>query len=457
MRTALKRTAVLYAFILLFAAGVAFLLWSIWSNGAQWSSNRANNHIYKNGTTINTGTIYDRNGQVLAYSSDGERIYSESRKVRMSTLHVVGDTSGFISTGTQSLYRSQLSGYNFIEGIYKIINAPASEAASIKLNIDSDACRTAYNAMGDYNGTIIVYNYKTGELVCSVSKPTYDVDNVPSGLLTDKAYDGVFLDKAISGLYTPGSVMKIFTAISALENIPDIESQTFECDKEYECGDGTVICNGTHGTVTFEEAFNQSCNCAFADITLQLGQTRLLQTANELGFNNSIYSGKVRFSGSLFKPDAFSKSELGWAGIGQSTTLLNPSHLLTVVGAIANNGTGLAPNRIKSMSAFYGETAPAAEKAITLNPATAAKMKELMRSNVINKYGDGSFPDLEFCAKTGTAQLDNADSHSWLAGFSARSDLPLAAVCVIENGGYGSGPATEVTNCVMQYFLDNYT
>ena len=84
-------------------------------------------------------------------------------------------------------------------------------------------------------------------------------------------------------------------------------------------------------------------------------------------------------------------------------------------------------------------------------------MRELMRSDVINRYGENKFPDLEFCAKTGTAQLDNADSHSWLAGFSARADLPLAVVSIAENGGFASGPATTVTNEVMQYFLDVYT
>ena len=81
----------------------------------------------------------------------------------------------------------------------------------------------AYNAFGENNGAIAVYNYKTGELLFSVSKPAYDVNDVPSDLLNSEYYDGVFLDKTISGIYTPGSVMKIVTAVSALQNIPDIE------------------------------------------------------------------------------------------------------------------------------------------------------------------------------------------------------------------------------------------
>lgn len=455
MKATLKRTGALYALIILFVAGVAFMISGIVVNGSDWAANRANQHIYSGGKTVNTGTVYDRSGEVLVTSEDGERVYNSSKAVRMATLHIVGDSSGYISTGTQSLYRSRLSGYSFVNGIYSLLSGKSD--ANITLNIDAQACRRAYEAFGDYNGTIIVYNYKTGSVLCSVSKPTYDVNNVPDGLLTDDYYEGVFLDKAVSGVYTPGSVMKMITAISAIESLGSIDSQSFDCDGEFECADGAVICNAVHGGQSFEEAFNHSCNSAFADITLQLGADRLLATANSLGFNSQLYAGAVRLAKSRFSPSASSPSELGWAGIGQSTTLVNPAHILAITGAVANGGTGLAPNRIKSYSTFFGSYSPTAGTLITLNPATAAEMKRLMRSNVVNKYGDDSFPDLEFCAKTGTAQLDDAASHSWIAGFSSRGNLPLAVVCVVENGGFGSGMATTVANKTLQYFLENYT
>ena len=456
MRDTLKRTTALVALIIAFCAGVVYLVFGLCRDGGRWASERVNAHIYSNGTTSTSGTIYDRNGVVLVSSEDGERVYNSSRGIRMSTLHIVGDTSGFISTGTQSLYRTKLSGYNIIEGIYGILNREG-KTSNVTLNIDSEACRVAYNAFGEYNGAIAVYNYRTGELLCSVSKPSYDVNDVPSNLLRSDYYEGVFLDKTISGIYTPGSVMKIVTAISALQNIPDIESQTFDCDGEYEIGNGSVICFEVHNHVDFEGALNNSCNFSFADITLQLGAQKLLTTAQGLGFNKQLYEGDVPLKKSVFRPSDSDKVELGWAGIGQSTTLLNPSHMLGIVGTIANGGKGLAPNRIKSYSTFFGQYSPIANTWFTIDSGIAAKMKALMRSDVINRYGEYKFPDLEFCAKTGTAQLDDADSHSWLAGFSARDDLPLAVVCIAENGGFGSGPATTVTNEVMQYFLDVYT
>ena len=93
---------------------------------------------------------------------------------------------------------------------------------------------------------------------------------------------------------------------------------------------------------------------------------------------------------------------------------------------------------------------------VNMNPDTAEKLIELLRSNVRDKYGDDRFPGLEMCGKTGTAQLDGKDSHSWFVGFSIKKGLPLAVVCIAENGGWGSQAATEIANAVMQYFAENF-
>lgn len=453
MRVTAKRAAVVYALILAFVAGVCIFVADLMTDGAEWASNKANRHIYSGGTIVNAGTIYDRNGVALAKSSDNERIFAEVSTVRKSVLHVVGDTAGRISTGSHFLYRDVLSGYSRIEGIYNLKMTGAG--TDIKLNIDSEANKIAYNALGDYDGAVAVYNYKTGELLCSVSKPAYDIENRPDDLLTNEKYDGVFLDKVISGIYTPGSIMKIVTAACAIENIPDIYSRTFECDGEYETGDGTVICNGVHGKVDFQKAMNESCNCAFAEISIELGAAKLEAAAESLGFNSQLYAKEIRLTKSRFSPSASSKAELGWAGIGQSTTLVNPAHFLAIMGAIANGGEGYAPDRIHSLGVVSQLVGRVPESIVSIKPETAAKLNALLRSNVVDKYGDWKFKGLEMCGKTGTAQIDGEKSHSWFVGYSQRDDLPLAVVCVAEHGGYGSGVATTVSNKVMQYFAEN--
>lgn len=451
MRITAKRAAVIYVLILAFLAGTGIFVASLVIKGPEWASNKANRHIYSSGSIVNAGTIYDSKGVELAKSSDNERIFVKGETLRKSVLHIVGDTAGYISTGTHYLFRDTLSGYSRIEGIYNL--KQKGTGTDITLNIDSEANKIAYNALGDYNGAIAVYNYKTGKLLCSVSKPSYDINNPPDDLLTNEKYQGVFLDKVVSGIYTPGSIMKIVTAACAIENIPDIYSRTFECDGEYETGDGKVICNGVHGKVDFQKAMNESCNCAFAEISIELGADKLKKTAESLGFNTQLYAKEVRLTKSRFSPSTESKAELGWAGIGQSTTYVNPAHFLAIAGAIANGGEGYAPDRIRSLGTFTEIIGRAPEVIVKMNPDTAAKLNTLLRSNVEDKYGDWKFENLVMCGKTGTAQIDGAKSHSWFVGYSQRSDLPLAVVCIAENAGYGSGVALSASNKVMQYFL----
>ena len=78
----------------------------------------------------------------------------------------------------------------------------------------------------------------------------------------------------------------------------------------------------------------------------------------------------------------------------------------------------------------------------------------MAKPKISNEYGDDRFPNLEMCGKTGTAQITGATSHSWFVGYSQRDDLPLAVVCVAENAGSGMKTAVNVSNEVMQYFLD---
>ncbi|MBQ6267936.1 MAG: penicillin-binding protein [Clostridia bacterium] len=453
MKITAKRAAVIYGLIALVLAGLTVFLVSLVRHGDSWAGSRFNRHIYSGGAIVNAGTIRDVNAVILAETKNGKRVFADGANTRRATLHVVGDTAGYISTGTHYLYRDALSGYSIAGGVYKLKRS--GTGTDITLNIDSAACRVAYEALGDYNGAVAVYNYKTGQLLCSVSKPTFDPQNRPKDLLTNEKYEGVFLDKVLSGIYTPGSLMKIVTAACAIENMPDIYSRTFECDGEYETGDGTVICNGVHGKVSFQEAMNESCNCAFAQISIELGASKLLATAESLGFNKQLTAKEIRLAKSRFSPSKTSKSELGWAGIGQSTTYLNPAHMLAIIGAVANGGVGYAPDRIRAAGAISEMVGRVPEPLVKMNPSTAAQLQKLLRSNVADQYGESKFPGLEMCGKTGTAQIDGETSHSWFAGYSQRDDLPLAVVVIAEHAGSGMRTASAVANTVMQYFAGN--
>lgn len=453
MNKTTRRGFVLIPVMLAFLVGMGILIYMFAVHGDTWSVNRANSHLFTGGNLSTAGAIYDTSGKTLAKTKNGKRVFSDSKSVRRSTLHIVGDPAGIISTGAHSAYKSKLSGYNFISGIYAL--KKYGHGNDLTLAVSADASVAALNALNGHNGAVGVYNYKTGALLCSVSVPTYDINNPPSD---PDSYDGLYLNRLFSGVYTPGSTMKIITSVCALDNIPDIESRTFTCNGRTKMDGGDVVCMSTHGTITFKQALNKSCNCAFAEIAALCGREKLMATATALGFNTSIRTDGIQLAISTFDVRKASDLNLAWAGIGQYETLVNPCHLMMIAGAIANGGVGVSPYIIRSMKSPSGVTvykAMTKNSSITVSAATAAKLCTLLRSDVTDQYGDGRFPNLKMCGKTGTAELDGKTSHSWFVGFSLREDFPVAVVCVAENAGSGSGVAMNTANAVLQSLLKN--
>ncbi len=457
MNKTTRRAFAVIPFIALFLAASVFLMYLFASNGSVWSSHKNNTHIFSSGRIVNAGSVYDSFGVTLAYSSNGNRLYNSNASIRRSTLHAVGDTSGVISTGAQNAYKKYLTGYSFVNGIYSLKKYDTGN--SIYLSLSARACSAALSALNGFNGAVGAYNYKTGELLCNVSAPTYDINNIPSDLYSNSKYDGVFLNRFFSGVYTPGSVMKIVTAICAIENIPDISSRTFVCNGKVEIGGSDIICMSTHGEITFSQALNKSCNCAFAEISRLLGKTKLTATANALGFNTALKADGVNLAISTFDLSDANEHFVSWAGIGQYETLLNPCHMMMIAGAVANNGSGVSPSvlsKVVTPSDITVFKASASPSPISVNPATAKALRSLLRSNVELQYGDSRFPNLKMCGKTGTAEIDGKASHSWFVGFSLRDDFPVAVVVIAENAGSGSGVAINTANAVLQSLLSVY-
>jgi peptidoglycan glycosyltransferase len=452
MRNTTRRTYIIIFLIIAFFIGLGIMLYGFITDGDEWVANRANGLIYKGGELTVAGTIYDSDGEVLVSTENGKRKYNPNYNKRLSTLHVVGDSAGYIATGVQTMYRSNLIGYNFVDGIYDTLSS--DEGVDIKLTIDADICAEAYSAMNGNKGTVIVYNYETGEVVCMVSAPTYDPQNKPKDIDTNTSgkYNGIYMNRAISGVFTPGSTFKVVTAICAIENIPDLYSRKFKCTGKKTFGKGDVICNGTHGTLNFERALNVSCNSVFSELANEVGKDKLTETVRALGFGKNVTISKAKTVRSTFDVSSSTKLDLGWAGIGQYTTLVNPSQMLMFMGAIANGGKAMTPYLVEESSEIV-DVKSKVNSNIKLSEETAGKVKKLLRSNVKNYYSDNKFPGLEMCGKTGSAEVSNGRSHAWFTGFSNKKNFPYAIVVCLENGGLGYNHAIPVANRVMQKVL----
>ena len=451
MKNITKRAYVIYALICAFFIGLGILMYSFIAHGGEWASNRINRHVFSNRQLTNAGTIYDRNMKVLAQTKNGERIFSDDYDTRVSTLHVVGDSQGYIATGLQTLYRPNLIGYNFVDGVYNSVKA--NDKSDVVLTIDAEVSKVAWQAMNGNKGTICAYNYKTGEVICMVSSPSYDPENKPSDIDTDTTgkYNGIYINRFLTGVFTPGSTFKVVTAICALDNIPDVTSRTFTCTGKYKIGNDYVTCNNRsgHGKLTFEEALNVSCNSVFAELAVELGNDKLTKTVRQLGFGTSVTVSKAQTVKSTFDLSNAAAIDRGWAGIGQYTTLVNPCQMLMLMGAIANNGQAMIPYVVDESSEIVDEKGKV-NKNISINESTLKTIRKMLRSNVVNYYGDSKFPGLEFCGKTGSAEVSNGKSHAWFYGFSMRNDFPYAIVVCLENGGIGYNDAIPAANKVLQ-------
>ena len=452
------RACIMVILAICFSIGMAIFGGNYVINGKDWALYPANAHIYNNGTIEKAGVITDRDGVVLAQTTDGIRQYSSDERVRRATLHTVGDFGGFIKTGLHSAYIDKLTDYNLIDGVYSF----TPQGNDIAITLDSDICVDALEALGDRNGTIGVYNYKTGEVLCMVSTPTYDpndeedVEKAKSG-----EYSGVFLNKFLSGTFTPGSTFKIVTAAAAIDTFDDAYTREYTC-KYYgkdggvggvEIDNELVTCLGCHGTLTLKDALAKSCNSYFSQLAADLGEDVLTKYAEKAGFNKEFALDGIKAKTSYFDVTGGKDIDFAWAGMGQYTDMMNPLQYLTFMGAIANEGVAQKPYLIESITSPSGlplKFTKGGKTGRMLETDTANAVKELMSNNVLKTYGSYNFPGLNVCAKSGTAEIEGEKPHSVFVGFNDQEELPLAFVVLIEHGGSGAKYAGRVANTVLQ-------
>lgn len=418
--------ALLIAVLIL--GGMGFYIFRLVRDGGEWASFYANDSVYTNGT-LNTGTVTDRYGNLLAFAGETVYGYADSDDVRKACLHAVGDVPGNIGTGALSAFRAELVDYSLVTGT-------TGNGGEVRLTIDSELNVCAYNALNGQDGSILVYNYQTGEILCMVSAPTFDPNDG-----ADSAPDGAYINRTISSSFVPGSVFKIVTMAAAIENIPDIWEQSFYCDGDIEISPDTVTCAGVHGTQTFEQALANSCNCATAEIALQLGGDLIAEYAEKYGLTSTHDLNGIETAAGSVESGGEGNANVAWEGIGQYNDLINPYALLRLMGAIANHGVVVEP------TILLGESCGTTH---LLETDTADTLSDMMGYNVEYGYGTGNFPGLDLHGKTGTAEVGDGTSHAWFSGFITNTDAPLAFVVLVEHGGSGYGTALPIANTILQ-------
>lgn len=428
--------------------GLLIFAFTLAAKGGSWVTFPSNRHLYSGGV-LTEGWVLDRNGTVLWAAEDGKSVFSKDRTVRKATLHAVGDEAGNIATSAKVAFAGKLTGWDLLNGTFRA----GGGGNDLYLTLDAGLCKTAYQALGSKSGAVGVYNYRTGEILCMVSTPSFDPKNPPE--ITENNQDsGMYLNRFLSAFYTPGSVFKLVTAAAAIDCIPDIESRTFTCTGSLVIGDGVVTCPEAHGTLDFQTALADSCNTAFAQISAELGAGVLEQYARKAFFGSGVTVSGIGTASGHFSLAGASQNEIAWSGIGQFTDLASPCAFLTYVGAIANSGVPVMPRLISKVTTQSGFPAGLYFKHTgrrALSETTASALADMMRYDVTENYGADRFPGLDLCAKSGTAEVGGGKGpNAWFAGFLRNEDAPLAFVVVVEDGGSGVGTASPIANKVLQ-------
>ena len=452
MKTVAKRSVfpLVLAGILLF--GLTSFVVRYFLYAQRWVSFNRSPHLYvysDDGWYPDIGRVEDRSG-VLLFSTDGGVSYADNALTRSSTVHLLGDRKENIPANILRRYTPYLVGYDKLNG-----TAAAERCqGELTLTVDAGIQNVALAALGSRKGTVGVYNYRTGEILCAVTSPSFDPDNPPDLSGGEEGYEGLYYYRFFRSAYTPGSIFKLVTAAAALEELEGIEDRHFTCEGELLVNGQKVICPKAHGELTFREALAKSCNCVFAQIALELGFDAMEEKAADIGLADSLDVDGIHTAAGRFDVSSEEENDLAWAAVGQHEDLINPCQYMMFMGAVANGGSGAKPYLVSSVRSggtvrYQAETARTGKM---LSSSAAGRLGQMMRYNVQTVYDpSGSwFSGLEVCAKSGTAEGAAEANTATFAGFVADERYPLAFVVVIEEGGAGSSACVPVISKVLQ-------
>ena len=436
--------------------------------GGRWFSISSNAYARQQRRNVTAGTIYDRNGTVLAETVDGARTYQQDETARRSVVHVLGDEASNVANGVESFMSYYLYGFDmsFPERVRLFLSGDRRVGDDITITVDAGlSAMIARQFPAGKKGAVVVMNYRTGEILAEESFPNFDPAAVTEKTKTDSGKP--FYNRATQGLYAPGSTFKIVTAAAALERIDNILNKTYSCTGRLLVGGSLITDAGSdltrevyvhHDTIGIERAFQVSCNNAFAQIALELGDEALKREADAAGFDYNFLFRDLVVENSRYPDTNRTEREVAMTGIGQSALQVTPMHMCLIAGAVANRGVMMEPRLLlKAVSAIGMDKASftAARFRQAFREDTAEVLRQYMY-NVVQK-GTGTAAQVSghrICGKTGSAEIDGQENtNAWFVGFIDEESAPYCIAVVCEDSGGGGAVAAPIAGAVFRYLL----
>lgn len=333
-------------------------------------------------------------------------------------------------------------------------------------------------AVADYdveNGAAcIIMNAKTGEILAMATQPDFDL-NQPFELTEDmqkqleglsgderkteynKLLNKLWRNKAVVDGYEPGSTFKPFTGAMALEENLVGQNEHFLCTGAVHVGGHTIHCWKTagHGSLTFREGFENSCNPVFMALGARVGAKNFYKYFKKFGFTETTgFDLPGEASGTFHSMDRFNDAEIATSSFGQSF-IVTPLQLITAYTAITNGGTMVRPHVAKELVDDDGNVIKSFDTQVirqAISKETADTIRDILEGVVSNGTAKNAYiKGFRLGGKTGTSEKTPRGSGKYIAsfvGFAPANDPEIIGLVMLDEpmgGSYMGGQIAAPT------------
>lgn len=350
---------------------------------------------------------------------------------------------------------------------------------SLDYNIQKYAQQAAEKAMEEKQAdqvAILIMNPQNGEIYAMVNVPEFQL-NEPFSLETlqletapkDEEEKQDLLNKmwrntCINDTYEPGSIFKVFTTAAALEAGVLSVNEDFYCPGYRIVEDRRIRCHKTtgHGSETFPQGIQNSCNPVFIDVGLRLGPEGFYKYFKQLGLTKKTGVDLPGEAGTItHKIENVGLVELATMSFGQSFQI-TPIQVATMVSSTINGGVRVTPHLGVRVLNEDGDVVKefSYETERVLSKETSQTMKELLESVVSEGGGKNAIIEgYEIGGKTATSQTLPRSAHKYISsfvGFAPADNPQVLALCIIYNPQgvyYGGTIAAPVVRTIFENIL----
>ncbi len=327
---------------------------------------------------------------------------------------------------------------------------------SLDYNIQMYAQQMAEKVMEEKQAdkvAVMLMNPQNGEILAMVNVPEFNLNDpftlntgADEGALSDEALqeelNQMWRNGCINDTYEPGSVFKVVTATACLEEKVVSLSDNFSCPGYRIVEDRKIRCHkvGGHGSETFTQGIQNSCNPVFIDIGLRLGADRFCDYFEQLGLLGMTgvdLPGEA--STIMHKKENIGLVELATMSFGQSFQV-TPMQMAATVGSIINGGTRITPHfgvRVLDDGGNVAEEFSYDAGNRIVSKETSETMQMLLESVV--SEGGGKNAQVEgyrIGGKTATSQTLPRSANKYISsfiGFAPADNPQILGMCVIYN------------------------